>query len=197
MIRRIFAICFVMVVMPAAMALGQVLPRPKVQAVAGNSNGGVDGSVAPVTGATGYRFTLKDPAGLVVATQTTASPQASFGGLPANSLLTLTVAATNSTSASPDSDPATALTAPAAPTGITGLGGKNKVTVSWAAAPGAASYQLTLSNGQSFTTASTSYIVGNLPTATSYNAIVASINSAGLRGSFSAAVSVRTANIAE
>jgi hypothetical protein len=42
----------------------------------------------------------------------------------------------------------------------------------------------------------TSFIVTGLQTATSYNAIVASINSSGAEGSFSPAVVVRTANVA-
>jgi hypothetical protein len=85
--------------------------------------------------------------------------------------------------------------APPPPTNIKGLGGPLKVTVSWTAAPGATSYQLTLSNGMSFTTTATSYTITGLQTATSYNLIMASLNTWGTRGSFSSAVVVRTANI--
>jgi hypothetical protein len=42
----------------------------------------------------------------------------------------------------------------------------------------------------------TSFVVTGLQTATSYNAILASINSFGTRGAFSQAVVVRTANVA-
>jgi hypothetical protein len=136
------------------------------------------------------------------------SATTTISGLPPNTTYqaTVTIATPTCTTSLP-SAPVVATTAPPPPTSISGLGGLNKVTVSWANAMGASSYQLTLSNGMSFTAPAglvtipsgktgTSFVVTGLQTATSYNAIVASINSAGVRGSFSQAVVVRTANVA-
>lgn len=125
------------------------------------------------------------------------SATTTVSGLPPNATVesTVTVIAPTCTQSQP-SAPVVAITPPSPPTGISGLGGLQKVTVSWQPAAGAASYQLTLSNGMSFTTTATSYIVTGLQTATSYNVIVASINSAGQRGAFSPVVAVRTANVA-
>ena len=117
--------------------------------------------------------------------------------IPNNAPVQITVVAVDSTGGrSPASAPYSTVSAPVAPTGVKGLGGRNKISISWNAAPGAASYRVSLSNGMSFTTTSTTHVVTGLPNATSFNCIVWSYNAAGAQSAGSAPVVVRTANIA-
>ena len=184
-------------------AFGQALPPPAAPRVSNNStNGGIDVTIPPKrTTETQYTITVRDDKANSVGKKTMPAytQQMTFNItdiIQANRAYSVTLQAQNSTSTSAESPAATILTFPAPPTNITGVGGLQKVTVSWTATDGAASYQLTLSNGMSFTTTATSYVVTGLQTATSYNVIVASINAAGGRGPFSPAVVVRTANVA-
>lgn len=193
MSKRMPFVCLVTIVLTATAAVGQLAAPANLSAKV-TADGGITASATPVVGATSYTMTVKDRSGNVLATQTTTTPSITTAALPANIIADIRATAHSSTATSPEAA-ASVVMPPPPPTGIKGLGGPLRVTVSWVAVPGATSYQLTLSNGMSFVTSSTSYIVTGLQTATSYNAIVASINSGG-RGMFSPVVAVRTANIA-
>lgn len=163
------------------------------------ASGNMTVETTAVKGAVSYVVEAFKLDGTKVASATSSKTQVTLlpGSVPANTPLKILVRAVdlqNSTSAA--SPPVAAVSAPAAPTGVSGLGGKNKVTISWQPVAGAASYRVTLSNGMSFVTSSTSYTVTGLETATSYNCIVWAANSAGAQGPGSAPVAVRTANIA-
>lgn len=195
MSRKQFLTCFFVTVMTATAAHGQSSLSIKQYSAAEIASKLVV-SITTDTPATSYTVTVQDHnSGAVLSTQTSTTSQVTTAPVPPNTIVDVVATAHNSTSISAPAK-VSLTTAPAPPTGIGGSGGPSKVTVYWQAAPGAASYRLTLSNGMSFVTASTSYTVTGLQNATSYNVIVASINSAGLAGAFSAPVAVRTANIA-
>ena len=197
---RILLISLVTIGMTATFALGQNCPAPSTVAATANANGGVNSQWSAASGATGYDVQVTNVTtqiAQVISGVTTTST--SISNLQPGTSYTVKVAAKigGCTTFFPAvTTTATAVTLPSPPTGISGIGGPNKVIISWTAAPSATSYQLTLSNGMSFTTTATTYTVTGLQTATSYNLIVASINASG-RGGFSPAVVVRTANIAQ
>ena len=194
MSKRILVVFLVTVVLTATAALGQLAAPANLTATPTAT--GIAATAAPVSGATGYKFDFKDRAtGTIVGSQTTTLPQATLPTSVTNQIIDVIATAHNTTTTSAPAAVAVT-TYPAPPTNIKGLGGPLKVIVSWTAAPGATSYQLTLSNGMSFTTTATSYTITGLQTATSYNLIMASLNTWGTRGAFSNAVVVRTANIA-
>jgi len=233
MSRRMLVVCFTMIVLTAAVSFGQTqcpkpatrvaqvqpakvdftsdttVPNPQLAYVLATNNALQTVKISGPSGSTLYSDNLGTQSTVVWSTTVSGtSATTTVSGLPANTPVqaTATVAASTCTTSAP-SAPVVATTAPAPPTGISGLGGLLKVTVSWANSPGATSYQLTLSNGMSFTVPAgsvtlasgkigTSFVVTGLQTATSYNAILASINSFGTRGAFSQAVVVRTANVA-
>ena len=185
-------------------AFGQALPTPAAPTLSNNSTtGGINVKIQGVAGATQYTVTGKKVGVASWSEHAPAPPDPKTGEITVTTAklqgatsYNVTVQAQNSTSTSAESPATSIITLPDPPTNITGIGGLLKVTVSWTAAPGAASYQLTLSNGMSFTTTATSYVITGLQTATSYNLIMASIDSSGGRGIFSPAVVVRTANVA-
>jgi len=83
--------------------------------------------------------------------------------------------------------PAPTVTAPAVPAGLTAAGGTNRVTLSWAAATGASSYNLYWSSSPGVTTATgtkvagitTPYVKTGLSAGTAYYFIVTAVNSTG------------------
>jgi hypothetical protein len=206
MSRRVLVVSIAVFVLTVTFAAGQTRCLPATSANMKPDTNNLNVAWTPTSGATSYDVSvINRNTGLealrasvastsrVVLQRTSTTP-----GVDPNTQYDVKITAKFSTCTTDFSSVpvlATAITSPAPPTGISGIGGLLKVTVSWSPAAGATSYQLTLSNGMSFTTTSTSYIVTGLQTATSYNVIVASIGSAG-RGTFSNAVAVRTANVA-
>jgi len=192
MSKRNLVVFFVTVVLTATAAFGQLITTPQITTTEAASKLLVNVN-NPDPATTQYVLSLKSN-GVDLGTVTSTSPQITTPVLPANTVVTVTVTAKSATSTSLPATTSWSMY-PAPPTNIKGLGGKNKISISWTAAPGAASYQLTLSNGMSFVTTALSYTVTGLPNATSFNLIMASLNPSGSRGSFSSTVVVRTANI--
>jgi hypothetical protein len=190
-------------------AFGQALPTPAAPTVSNNTtNGGIVVTIPPKRqNETQYSVTVKNKVSSTTEKKTVdvlpSQSWVTFLSLP-HTNYEVTLQAQNSTSTSAESPATTILTLPAPPTDIKGVGGPQKVTVAWTPVNGAGSYQLTLSNGMSFTTNGMSpgcgvppcYVITGLQTATSYNLIIASIDVSGARGPFSPAVVVRTANVA-
>lgn len=180
----------------ATSALGQ-LTAPSVSRIA-ITNGDVGVTGTPVSGAAAYEAeALVNGTRVAVSTSQQSTVIIPAASLPPNTQVTIKLRAVDAqgTKSAP-SAPAATVTAPTAPTGVGGIPGPNRITVSWQPAAGATSYRLTLSNGMSFTTASTSFVVTGLPTATTFNCLVWALNAAGAQGPASAVVAVKTANIA-
>jgi fibronectin type 3 domain-containing protein len=123
-------------------------------------------------------------------------------GLAAGTTYYFIVTAVNSvgeSAASPQASAATNLAPPTAPTGVTATGGANQVSISWPAVSGATSYNIyyatatgvTKANGIKITNATSPYSLTGLADGTTYNIIVAAVNSAG-EGSASAQASAAT-----
>jgi hypothetical protein len=195
MSRAAIVVSFLTMSLAATAALGQ-LAKPQVTNVS-VTNGIVNVTGVKVSGAASYTFLARHN-GTILDSVTSLSPAASFqpSKLPPNTRVDVSIVATATNGETAPSDNVAAVTAPLPPTGIIGTPGRNRVTVSWTAAAGAASYRVTLSNGMSFTTTSTSYTFTGLETATSYNCVLRSYNSAGAESALSPVVVVKTANIA-
>jgi hypothetical protein len=194
MFRASIVVSFLTMSLVATAALGQIASPTITQLSMTDGKVKVMGST--VTGATSYTA----EAWINGVKQTAVSstlPSLTIAALLANTKVDFVMRAADSNGVtSAPSAVVAAVTAPLAPTGITGMPGRNSVTVSWTAAPGAASYRVTLSNGMSFTTTSTSYLITGLETATSYNCVLRSYNSGGAESVLSPVVVVKTANIA-
>ncbi|HEX7705631.1 MAG TPA: hypothetical protein VF701_04140 [Thermoanaerobaculia bacterium] len=187
-------VSLVTITLAATAALGQTAP-PKVDKVS-VTKGDMVVAGTPVTGAVSYAAdAYVNGAKVAGATSTSSTVTIPASFLPPNTAVQVQMRALNSQGqTSAPSAAVAAMTGPAKTTGVTGTPGKNRISISWQPAAGAASYQVTLSNGMSFTTTSTSYVVTGLPTAASFNCIVWASNSAG-QGPPSDVVVVKTANI--
>lgn len=144
-----------------------------------------------VQGATGYavyRGTTKIGA-------PTANSQAD-SGLNTGSTYTYVVKGTASNSEGQGTEIKCTTTGPApvlpAPTGVSGSSTTNSVTLTWAAVEGAAGYSVYRNGAKAATAGSATFNDTSLNSSTSYTYTIATLNSAGVEGARSGAVTVST-----
>jgi fibronectin type 3 domain-containing protein len=162
-----------------------------------------------VPGATSYNLYWSTTSGVGTGTGTKVSGAVSpfvQSGLAAGTSYYYIVTAVNSAGESAPSAQVTAATAapapvpPVAPAGVSATGGTSQATVSWAAVPGATSYNLYYSTTSGVTTVtgtkvagvSSPSIVSGLAASTTYYFVVTAVNAAG-EGATSAQATATTA----
>ena len=183
----------------AAGGSGSITVKPPVAPPTGlTATGGTNQvrlSWSASAGATNYvALRATDSAGPYARVATNAAPAFADSGLDAGATYYYVVRAQTASGESPDSNLASALTAPNAPINLLASAGNNRVTLTWSATAGAASYIVRrgLTAGGPYsalaTNAATAYMDTTVVNGTAYFYVVSALNATGPSG-YSAEVS--------